>query len=84
MALTDKDKRLITSPSSLPTEQRKTVKFRLAKKIKTILSDSEFLMQNKSNLTHLGIDIDSNYIIPDLPKPETVIKDKLPDDSDLL
>ncbi len=89
MPLTDKEKRIITSPLSFSSKQRKNTKFRTRKKIQAILCDMNFLIQNNSNISEMfGIDIlgDDTVIrhvseqkIEKIPKDDIVS-----DDSDLL
>lgn len=50
MSLTDKEKRIILSPLSFSSKQRKNTKFRTRKKIQEILSDMNFLIENHSKI----------------------------------
>jgi len=93
MPLTEKEKRVITSPLSFSSKQRKTTKFRTRKKIQEILCDMQFLIENNSKVyERLGIDVLSKYnILEHLSESENVnsktdqIEDKpSEDDPDLL
>jgi len=58
MPLTDKEKRIITSPQSFLSRQRKTTKFRTRKKIQEVLCDMQFLIENHSKISDIfGIDV---------------------------
>lgn len=50
MPLTEKEKRVITSPLSFSVKQRKTTKFRTKIKIQEIMDDMQFLMENYSKV----------------------------------
>jgi|APSaa5957512535_1039671.scaffolds.fasta_scaffold03954_11 hypothetical protein len=58
--LTDKEKRMITSPLSFSSKQRKNTKFRTRKKIQNILQDLKFIVENNDKIcSELGIDVTS-------------------------
>jgi len=58
MPLTEKEKRIITSPQSFLSRQRKTTKFRTRKKIQEVLCDMQFLIENYSKISDMfGIDV---------------------------
>ena len=61
MPLTEKEMRVITSPLSFSSKQRKTTKFRTKVKIQEILRDARFLMENHSKVQkEFGIDVLEN------------------------
>ena len=58
MSLTEKEKRVITSPQSLSSKQRKTTKHRTKIKIQEILCDMQFLIDNHNTVKEeFGIDM---------------------------
>ena len=74
MPLTEKEMRVITSPLSFSSKQRKTTKFRTKVKIQEILSDVQFLMENYSKVQkEFGIDMLENN--PILEYLESQIKE---------
>ena len=61
MPLTEKEKRIITSPLSFSSKQRKTTKHRTRKKIQEVLDDMQFLIENNSKVYDIfGIDVLEN------------------------
>lgn len=92
MPLTEKEKRIITSPLSFSAKQRKTTKHRTRKKIQEILHDMQFLIENNSKVYDIfGIDVlykgtlSENLSIPEdvnneIQSPEN----RLSEDPDLL
>jgi len=64
MPLTEKEKRIITSPLSFSSKKRKTTKFRTRKKIQEILCDVRFLIENHFKVYDgFGIDVLENVVI---------------------
>ncbi len=58
MALSVKEKRVITSPRTLEPTKRYAYKHRLRKRIDEIAQDIAFLYEHKEKLDRLGIDLD--------------------------
>ena len=72
MPLTDKEKRIITSPQSFLSKQKKTTKFRTRKKIQEILCDMQFLIGNHSKISDMfGIDVLEDDISLELSAQKT-------------
>lgn len=58
MCLTSKDKRVIISPLSMSTQQRKNARYRVRTKIQNMLQDMQFLNENYSKMRdELGMDM---------------------------
>ncbi len=51
MCLTDKEKRMITSPLSLSARQKRNTKYRIKKKIHKLLHDMQFVLENHKTLS---------------------------------
>ncbi len=66
MPLTEKEKRVIVSPLSFSSKQRKTTKHRTKIKIQDILHDMQFLIKNH-RIVHdeFGIDVLENAAMPE-------------------
>lgn len=85
MPLTEKERRVITSPLSFLSKQRKTTKHRTRIKIQEILQDVLFLMENHSKVyEEFGIDVLKNTAISEHFSESNTKESEPSNDSDLL
>ena len=78
MPLTNKEKRVVVTPLSFSSKQRKNAKFRTRKKIFDVIEDMRFLVEHRDEISVMfGIDVlEGGVGVAIVPKPPNVTVEK--------